>query len=233
MKNKTIEFVRVKEYVSEEYSPVPASKMLPEWYKNLEGYITTEKMPLEDGNTPATIKKCMPVFDSLSSGYLIRTYCDISIIWDGTAYDYVLPNSYPGVITSHGIMQLPNHPGLNEEYTYAPKWTNPWAIKTPPGYSSLIIPPMHRDNVISIMPGVVDTDSFEDTINFPFLLSRKEFTGIIPAGTPIAQVIPFKRDSWESKSYKNLKHTDNHGKLVRSVFFEGYKNLFWKKKSYK
>jgi hypothetical protein len=233
MKSKNIEFIRIMEYISEDYNPVPASKSLPDWYKDMAGYITYEKMPLEQGNTPATIKKCMPVFDSLSAGYLIRTYCDISIVWDGTAYDFILPQSYPRVITSHSLDQLPNHPGLNEEYTFAPKWTNAWSIKTPKGYSSLIIPPMHRDNIISIMPGVVDTDSFEDAVNFPFLLNRKEFTGIIPAGTPIAQVIPFKRESWESKTYKKLDHSENHARLVRSVFFEGYKNMFWKKKSYK
>ena len=57
--------------------PVPAYTMVPEWYKKTESYIGGEKKPTESGDTLATIKRCMPVFDAISAGYLILLPADV------------------------------------------------------------------------------------------------------------------------------------------------------------
>ena len=45
-------------------------------------------------------------------------------------------------------------------------------------------------------------------INFPFFI-KEGFTGLIPYGTPIVQIIPFKRDDWKSKfSFSTVKQAD-------------------------
>jgi hypothetical protein len=41
----------------------------------------------------------------------------------------------------------------------------------------------------SILPGIVDADHFKLSVQFPFLL-QAGFEGVIPAGTPVAQIIP-------------------------------------------
>jgi len=99
----------------------------------------------------------------------------------------------------------------------------------------LFVQPFHRESVFTILPGIVDTDKYSPPINFPFVLNDINFTGLIPAGTPIAQVIPFKRDSWNLKFGKEkdiLKITSDHT-LLRSKFFDGYKTLFRQTKEYK
>ena len=63
--------------ISEEFNPVPASQQLPDWYKETTSYISGSKKPSGNGSTTATIKRCMPVFDSLSAGYYLSTYTDI------------------------------------------------------------------------------------------------------------------------------------------------------------
>jgi len=230
MKNK-IHFYSDKS-VSDKYSPKPAVENLPEWYKKTSSYTDDNKRPFLDGNqTRSTIKKCIPVFDSISMGYFIFLPYDIYIEYDGFEYNFVIPHKSAEVYI-HGLGQVGIHPYVTGDNASVPKFSNPWSIKTPNGYSCLIIPPMHRDNIIQIFPGVVDTDTYDDYINLPFVVSKKEFTGIVPAGTPIAQVIPFKRESWkiENKISEGAKES---GKLVRSVFFEGYKKLFWSRKEYK
>jgi hypothetical protein len=52
------------------------------------------------------------------------------------------------------------------------------------------------------LPGVVDTDNLLTEINPPFRM-KNGWTGVIPAGTPIAQIIPFKRENWKY-SIENL-----------------------------
>jgi hypothetical protein len=230
---KKIEFIKTSDKVSDLYFPVPASKEIPEWYKNISSYMGGDKAVIGKGETLSTIKKCMPVFDSISSGYLLKTYCDIEILWDGISYEFVTSPYYGEVIVGHSAGQVTGHPGVNNRHTYVPKLLNLWAVKTSPGYSSLILPPMHRNNIINIFPGIIDSDSFHDVTNFPFTVNTKEEKIIIPAGTPIAQVIPFKREDWKMSINDDPKDSLKSSNSVRSVFFEAYKNMFWNKKSYK
>jgi hypothetical protein len=64
---------------------------------------------------------------------------------------------------------------------------------------------------------------------------ENNFKGIIEKGTPIAQVIPFKRESWESQyiDYKDSKDNQKTQRmLIRSKFFNYYKKNFWHKKEW-
>ena len=58
---------------------------------------------------------------------------------------------------------------------------------------------------------------------------------MIPAGTPIAQIIPFKRENWklEKGNKKDIQKMNNNTRLLQSSFIDRYKNKFWQKKSYK
>ena len=58
--------------------------------------------------------------------------------------------------------------------------------------------------------------------------------GLIPAGTPIMQVIPFKRDDWKSyaNEYDSKEQIHKHQK-IRKHLFGGYKKEHWQKKTFK
>ena len=48
------------------------------------------------------------------------------------------------------------------------------------------------------MSGVVDNDKVHLPGTMPFFM-LKGLSGILPAGTPYAQIIPFKREHWTSE----------------------------------
>jgi hypothetical protein len=77
---------------------------------------------------------------------------------------------------------------------------------------------------------LVDTDIYDNAVNFVFVLKDKNFQGLIPAGTPIAQVIPIKRESWMMSIGKKSKLETSK---VLNVFYSGYKNMMWTRKDYK
>lgn len=214
------------------FSPQPAIKVLPEWYKKQNEYVSGEKKPTESNSTPSTVKKCMPVFDALTSGYILFTPVDVYISQkDGKPY---YQWSDQGVITFHPIAQADEHPSKNG-FDY-PKWMNSWAIKTPAGYSTLFIPPMHNpNNMFTVLEGVVDTDTYTDIVNFPFVLKDPSWEGMIPAGTPMVQVIPFKRDAWKMKigGEKELKENIKIVAKLQTLFFNRYKTYFWSRKEYR
>jgi len=211
--------------------PKPASKLIPDWFKNMDSYVNKEKKPIGDGTTTATIKKCMPVFDAITAGYIIETPADVWVSKkEGTQW---FEWSDFGLITFHPIEQAPNHPAQNS-FPY-PKWINPWSIATPKGYSTLFVQPFHRDSIFSIFPGIVDTDTYTAPINFPFTVNDPNFEGLIPKGTAIAQLIPIKRDSWtmQKGNKKDFEHQIKVNKRLQNRFFDRYKKAFWNAKEYK
>lgn len=220
--------------VPEEYYPVPAKKALPDWYKDMSSYIRGKKEVItgpNSGNTSGTVKKCMPVFDALTSGYIIPLPSDIYVYQEDGAPAFKCPDIQ--YVNKHSNAQLGTHPaatGFN-----APKFINSWIVKTPPGYSCMFIPPMHHDNMFKVLEGVVDTDVYHGAVELPFQLKDISWEGIIPAGTPMVQVIPFKRESWTHEIVNTSKEAESHfvvSRILRSVFFEAYKRKFWQKKDY-
>jgi len=210
----------------------PASKFIPDWYKNIESYVGGAKTPNDDasGNN-GTVKRCMPVFDAINAGYIITSPADVYVsIVDGKQhFKWAAFN----LISFHPIEQALEHP-LKNGYHY-PKWQNPWAIRTPKGYSTMFVQPMHRESVFTILPGIVDTDEYYASVNFPFVINNPEFEGLIPKGTPIAQVIPFKRDSW-TVQFGTEKEYKEHLKIIDKLqtrFFDRYKTMFRQNKEYK
>lgn len=217
--------------VDPQYAPVPATRTLPDWYKQTPEYVTGERV-IRDGNTPHTVKKCIPVFDALTAGYVIKTYVDVQVtLRDGLPW-YEWPSH--DAISFHPIEQAPKHPGMNG--APYPKWTNPWAVRTPRGYSSLFLPPMHNPNgMFTILPGIVDTDTYTAPVNFPFVLDDVDWEGLIPAGTPIAQVIPFRRGDWTMRigDDRDRKRQASVTTRLRSVWWNSYKRQFWSRKEYR
>ena len=238
MKEKNIIFIPIVD-VLEEYMPKPAQKVLPEWYRKQERYQGGKRVPPqgEGEATKATIKACMPVFDAMSSGYIIFTQAYL-YVWheekDGKYNKYFRWGANQP-IGFHDSEQFDK----NEQWAKfhsAFKFNNAFIIKTPKGYSCLITAPFNHPNPFKIIDGVVDTDNYFETINFPAVFIDETFEGHIPAGTPIAQIIPFKREKWvmqKGDANNYLKQISATRLYLLTVFFDRYKNKFWTPKEYK
>jgi hypothetical protein len=110
---------------------------------------------------------------------------------------------------------------------------NFYNINTPNGYSLLAVHPLNRIELpFHTLSGVIDTDNFNTPINFPFYI-KKNFEGIIKTGTPLVQLIPFKRENW---NIKEGQYDPNQTKQNWFKFYEdikhAYKNQSWSKKTY-
>jgi len=228
---KTIEFTNVLGL--DFFPPKPAIRSIPDWYRDTPEYIESLGRKYDiSGNPPSTIKKCIPVLDAMTSGYILYTQVDIQVTQENGLPYFVWTSQAP--ISFHPIEQAPLHPARNE--APYPKWNNPYAIKTPPGYSSLFLPPMHNPNkVFTILEGLVDTDKYSAPVNFPFVLNNVKWEGIIEAGTPMAQVIPIKRDSWKHTiGLQKEREEQNMITLkLKTILFNSYKKQFWSRKEYK
>jgi len=227
--NKKIKFCPIdKEMRKVRPPPKPANHFIPEAYKKLERH--------KDGNvhTP-TIKTCMPFLDAMTAGYIIPF--DQDYVIDPTEKEFAVTpaNKEKSDIGYHDKIQAPKE-WRHKVGEYAGKFINKWLITTPPGYSCLFTQPMNRwgEDRFLIINGMVDTDTYINTINFPFILLKRDKQFIIKKGDPMVQVFPFKRESWKMSSefYLEKKHRATMN-LLNSEFIDRYKKMFWSKKSFK
>ena len=228
MFNKKIKFCAInKDFIDIWPHPQPASKFIPEEYKKL-------KRHAHDDLHQPTVKTCIPFLDSLTAGYIIPFDQDYLVNPVESDFTVTPANREEDDIGYHNRAQLPKEwqktTGEN-----AGKFHNKWLIKTPPGYSCLFIQPMNRlEPRFQIISGIVDTDTYINTVNFPFILHKRDKQFLIKKGEPMVQVLPFKRESWKKWSgfYKEKLHSLTLN-LLQSTFVDSYKKSFWKKKSFK
>lgn len=227
-----IVFTDLTGMVAEEYRPRPASKAMPDWFLNLPAFNAPEKR-----FDTQTGKRCVPLMDAFSSGYMIVTPMDIRVFHDKDGQlVYQWPSEFVGKMDFQQKWQVGDHAGIGERYAAIPKMPNPWGVKTPAGYSCLFIPPVNQDKrIFEVFSGVIDTDAYSVEGGFPFRLIDPEFEGVIPAGTPMVQVIPFRRESYSMRLGDDSDRKTQREQLarVRSVFLNGYRRLFWRPKAYR
>ena len=225
-----IKFTDVTGEVPERFYPVPAKKMIPDWHKNLTPYIGGGSYEIsDDGTDNQTAKRCLPMTDAITSGYIIPLPHDISVTQTDSGPYYKWPAGLG--VDLHKRGQASTHEKASRHQI--PKIMNPWSIQTPRGYSTLFVSPLNREETpVSLFSGVVDTDFYFSPINFPFLL-EENFEGIVSAGTPIAQVFPFKREGWKMQIEvgKSEEISKNLNSLL-AVFRNGYRKMYRQEKGY-
>jgi hypothetical protein len=215
--------------------PTLSKNVMPSWYKDAPSQdYKNPKFDFNGNIIKNSIKLCMPFMDSITSGYIQKTWTEISIyVNDGGHLSYSY-SSQPEIL---GVRDNVNIELDDSFYHTEFTWKSHWSFKVPKGYSVLVTHPLNRiDLPFQTLSGIVDSDNFFHNTSFggslPFYI-KKGFTGIIPVGTPMYQIIPFKRDSWVSgiKEYNEREQLFQISKLRRK-FWGGYKNEFWKKKEW-
>jgi hypothetical protein len=236
MKSKTIKFIPyLKDHQNIFDAPTAAKKNLPEWFKNQERYSGgVKKIQSQNGLFNSTIKACLPVFDMITAGYVITTPADIFVSkQDGDAlpsFTWAIKNFT--CVENHTVSQYDQYKVPDEYFPVGFKFNNPWTIVTPKGYSSIVLTPTFRDDLpFFSLPAIVDTDRHPTAILFPFFI-RKDFEGIIPMGTPIVQIVPFKRDNWNVKTEKFNQKLYESWKRAERLSESRYKTFFRSKKTW-
>ena len=182
--------------------PYPAVKQLPKWftdaspYAPLPNYPQDNKLHFRNRNANTTYKKCVPLLDSLSAGYIIPLWADV-MIEQNNGFPEIYWKTHSDIFLIHGEFsrEIPAPEGY-DQIVY--KYLNCWIPQTPKGYSCLITSPLGYNNLpFHAVPAIVDTDRSTLELIFPMWV-KKGFEGIVEKGTPLVQIIPFKRDDWES-----------------------------------
>jgi len=233
--DKKIKFIAASDMVYEnDDAPIPASAGIPEWYR--QSPTTNYEGEIKFGRDMSTIKACTPFLDSLTAGYFITAPDDIHVSTkpDGEKnFTYVVPTDHDFAREFEnrtGYLPVPD--GYHRHVWRASLYP---CVETPEGYSTLFIHPINRFELPFIaISAIVDTDKPLSAVAISFFI-REDFEGIIPKGTPMLQVIPFKRDNWKSE-VKPPYSEKEVGEINKALTNEGKRNYlkkYWHKKTYR
>ena len=217
--------------------PVPIKSIIPQWYKDAESTFVDRNSLL--GEETAGLKKCMPFMDTMISGYALVIPVDLYVTKDedgNPRFTWNGPDDLVKFIGERDGQLGATMPRPAGHYPNHLAFSGIWGWKTPRGWSTLVTHPLNRHDLpFTITSGIVDSDKFNTPGNVPFFL-KEGFEGVIPEGTPYAQLIPVKRSSWLMvDDSSGLRDSVNiQGKLVRDVGDKtSYKKIMWQKKDYR
>jgi hypothetical protein len=248
---KKIKFV-AKQGIENIIPPAPIKSFIPEWYKVGETY---------DENDSPALKTCIPFLDVMLAGYVLTTLEDMQVITenekliiqdgkikeDGTfeAYaknkhshnhkhdeddDSIVTSSFVNERKSKSGSTIPRPAGHMHNHLV---WSGKWGWKVPRGYSVIVTHPFNRHDLpFTTLSGIIDSDGWVPSGNIPFFI-KKDFNGIIPKGTPVAQLFPYKRDSWQmsiSKILQSRQYFDGTQNDRSKIGY--YKRKYWNRKNY-
>lgn len=238
----TIKFVTNRDWLTKDSisRPEPIIKTIPSWFREADRFAKKpdgEYWIGPDGGKVPTWKACPAIFDIMGTGYTLKTPCDIEFyLGDFKSISVkVSEKKYEDFVTKRDPMPQFQHPEGYYRTHFA--WMPDWAVETPEGYSVLYTQPFNRFELPFLTTsGIIDNDKVNLMGSMPFFI-REGFSGVLPAGTPIAQMIPFKREDWQSeivieKPSALYKKNIENSKKYRVPDGGVYKNLVWSKRTY-
>ena len=239
---KIIEFISNRYWLKEnsESRPQSMTKLIPDWYRQADRFAKTPNgeywIGPDTGKVP-TWKACPALLDIMTTGYSLITPCDIEFFINdsGNIAAKIDDPLYQDFVTRRDPMPQFEHPHGYYEHHFA--WFPEWATKVPDGYSVIYSSPFNRYDLPFItVSGMIDNDKVNLPGSMPFFI-KEGWTGVIPAGTPYAQMIPFLRENWKSETIipgvdQILINNVTNSKKYRIPNGGIYKNKVWTKRSY-
>jgi hypothetical protein len=151
------------------------------------------------------------LLNALGAGYIIPAPFDVQVDLRRNGHDVALQHRMPDDIDGEFLEHFRPFPdGHEKRQIKGSPWDNTpwilklkgfWYIKTPPGYSCLFTSPQlfSSENLpLYALPGIIETDRYKNLISFP-MIPQRDFPLTIKEGTPLVQVIPFKRTDWRAE----------------------------------
>lgn len=186
IKKPQIEFFSPNWYVRKYYPVLPANKYLPSQWKSLPRCCNSVK----------TAKSCPGISDWLTMGYIIPAWTDFEITQKDNKIISATAMNNKMFLGSHSSVQNLDLFSHKSHLSDTIKLPCEWRIKTSKGWSIQIVPLWYfQHQPWETLPGVIHSDNHSTQVNINMILTSCEENITVSAGTPLVQIIPYKRES--------------------------------------
>jgi hypothetical protein len=197
--------------ISNQYPIYPARNYKRSWVRDCAHAFSKYKKRIGDTKTLITAAKCPGIRESMESGYIVQSWFDFTIETNSdNQYEYTV--HYPNMLKDYLESINYKNPLISDfDLKFSPLkiptgnslksilkiWT-PYHIEIPNTHKLLIAPIHYDDNqAFTACSGIIE--GFEIDFNVHVYWHTTNGTVHIPAGTPLCQLIPIKKDSSDIK----------------------------------
>ncbi len=208
-----------------------SSNFIPKWFLDTPSWPPgQEEETKNEPNFKGTIKRCPALPDLMHMGVVIPLWVDLKlkIHTDGT-YEWKTPveTHTPEQFVEHSAVQLTNYLQEDQKPTLVLKADCPWKIRTPPGIVLLQLPMFwYFNQTFTVPPGIIWSE-FHHSINQQIMFHKKGEI-LLKRGTPLAQYIPIRRETFEYYIGEPTEELTKagQGSYLNTIgtYFAGYSN---------
>jgi hypothetical protein len=228
-KTPTIEFISSIEGVEELMPIIPASEYKRPWAARLLEDLKQKRTDPNYGMVRSVhTAKCPGIFNLMRHGWILRTWQDITIETngDGNSCNWASVINQKDlcgaeVIEFHPPEQLINFfENWDGAIQNVIKFQTPWTCKIPAGYFLLEMPVTYSDESrFEALPGYFSSEYGHAAMNPQIKWKVPSGKVLIKAGTPIAQYILIKKDSFNTIIRTQTKRESILSKLINENTF--------------
>jgi hypothetical protein len=236
-----LKFVCLIPEVSETMPIVTATKTKYDWFRTATDAFKQQK-ETSNGKYLRHIARCPGIISASKTGWIQRSYQDISIDTDGSGagFNWGTPMDQSNMPTGHewNYHYVSHHDeAMLSAHNLKPhtlrttiKIQSPWVVYIPAGYQLLCIPiPYPDDNRFTAAIGILDGDQGPNFLNVQIFWHKLTGTEIIPAGTPLAQYFLIKKQDIKTiidvVNQQTLKDLRLRRVTLESQFLPSYSKL--------
>ena len=241
-KNKVLFYCSISG-VEETMPILPAKDVSYAWVKKVMKSFKEKSLDVSSTSKDGKIRhvsRCPGIFGIKNQGWIIRTWQDIELTLDESAWSWRTPMNQKTLSNGLSAEEVTHHPeeSLKQHLDHWPenafqhiiKINTPWFVKVPKGYVLNQFHPAYLDeNRFTSLPGSYSPDHGAGTINIPMIWHSKKGNYLIKAGTPIAQLILSKKEDidYEIKLVDDkFKKEQSIKKILETMTFKRiYKNI--------
>ena len=135
--------------------------------------------------------RCLPLTIANTYGFIIKSEFDFSFIWNGENGPDAISFEFDG--NGSDLNKL--YPKIETHFGHGIITINPpFVLRTPPGVNLMTInPPNYIIPNVTVMSGVVEADNIRRHFTINLKIQIPNIKVHIPAGTPLAAIIPIPR----------------------------------------
>jgi len=217
--------------ITDNFPIYPAKKYKRAWVKDCANAYQKYKKVVDNRASVITTAKCPGIREISESGYIVTTWCDFTIeTYSNKPYDYDVYyptgidkflkeiNYNKSIVSDFNMKDSPVKIPTGNNFKRILKVWSPWTIDIPKNWELMFVPVQYEDDPkFTALSGKMS--GLATDLNIHLLWHETNGRVHIPAGTPLCQLIPIKKESIESEF---LTLNDNIRKKMSTNIFLKY-----------
>lgn len=203
IKKPKIKFYSDFPEITEQYPIYPAREYKRKWVRDCAKSFAKYRDKMGDKHSLITSTKCPGIRNIMESGYIVQSWFDFTIETDGKDFQVFYPEQLEKhmqdigytnpLVNSFNTKYSPLNIPTGQSLPHIIKIWTPYHFEVPDTHELMVLPVQYDDNeTFTACTGSIS--GFEIDFNVHVYWHNTQGSAHVPAGTPLCQLVPIRRD---------------------------------------